>query len=127
MTHKILLIDDDPEIVESLGAYLTQTMGYLVVSAPDGEYALDKATREPFDLCIIGVNMPGISGGETYRRLKSLQPGLEVIFISDTEATERTSDFLHFSLPPERLIPNPLNELAPLTRLIIGILGPPSS
>ena len=124
MTHRILLIANDPEIIDALTPYLVRTMGYEVTAAVDGESALDEACRQAFDLCIMDLCLPGITSAETYRRLKSLLPELEVIFFNDP-SEEPTSDFLHFSLPPERLIPNPLDDVARLTCLIIGILGPP--
>lgn len=127
MCHKILIADDDPEIIELLSAYLGKSLGYCVVTADDGETALESASREAFDLCIMDVLLPGISGAEAYRRLKTLQPEIEVIFFTAIQSFEHTMDFMRFSLPPERVIVKPLEELSQLTRVIIGILGPPSA
>lgn len=127
MPHRILIIDDDPEVLNTLVAYLGDGLGYHVETAPNGQQALELAMNAPpFDLAIIDVRMPGISGTETYMRLKNMSPEMEALFFTADQDFEKTLDFMRFSLPPERVLTKPLNDLSLLTRLIIGILGPPA-
>ena len=58
---KILVCDDDKEIVEAIEIYLTQE-GYEVVKAYDGQEALKVLKETPIDLLVIDVMMPRLDG-----------------------------------------------------------------
>jgi CheY-like chemotaxis protein len=66
---KILVVDDDPEIVSMLSTRLTKR-GYDVSTAADGHRALELAKRERPDIVLLDVMMPGKSGWEVARALK---------------------------------------------------------
>ena len=127
MPHRILVVDDDPSILEVLQSYLGTALRYDVTVAPDAETALDLSMGQRFDLSIIDVRLPGISGSELYTRLKNMQPEIEAIFFTADQDFERTMDFMRFELPADRVLVKPLNDYCKLTRLIIGILGPPTA
>ena len=63
MTHKILIADDEPNIVISL-EYLLQREGYAVLVARDGQEALDTIARERPALVLLDVMMPHKTGFE---------------------------------------------------------------
>jgi archaellum biogenesis ATPase FlaH/ActR/RegA family two-component response regulator len=65
---KVLIVDDDESIRELLAESLTNA-GYGVAEAEDGEFALEIAAREPINIIILDVQMPGIDGFETLRKL----------------------------------------------------------
>ena len=65
---KILVVDDEPNIREIVGQYLRRD-GYTVVSAVDGEEALQLYKRERPDLVVLDLMLPRLSGLEVYRRL----------------------------------------------------------
>lgn len=67
---KVLVIDDQPAIVDILSRLLTR-QGYAVSSAPDGHAGLRAVNREGPDVVLLDVSMPGLSGLEVCRRLKS--------------------------------------------------------
>ncbi len=66
----ILIVDDTPANLEVLFDCLDDA-GFEVVVAKDGESALQKVEKEPPDLILLDVMMPGIDGFETCRRLKA--------------------------------------------------------
>jgi excisionase family DNA binding protein len=68
---KVLLVDDNDLVLRTLQRVLTQ-FGYLVDPAESGESALIKAKEKTYDLIIVDVRMPGISGIETIKRLREL-------------------------------------------------------
>jgi PAS domain S-box-containing protein len=76
--RRILLVDDDPLIQESVPELLA-TMGHQVAVAPGGREAMDRLAADPFDLVILDSNMPGWNGAETLRAIRRLQPRLPVI------------------------------------------------
>jgi two-component system KDP operon response regulator KdpE len=82
---KILIVDDEPQILRALRAGLT-AHGYDVVSAFDGEEALDRAAAEQPDAVILDLNLPKRSGLDVCRSLRewSAVP-IIVLSVRDTE------------------------------------------
>jgi two-component system chemotaxis response regulator CheY len=68
-TPKILVVDDAP-VVRLYHRQILEQAGYAVAEAENGMVALEMATRETFDLCIVDVNMPVMDG---YAFLHSLR------------------------------------------------------
>ncbi len=77
---RILLVDDDRLILATLASALSNA-GYRVSTADSGEAALESAATERFDLAIVDMRMPGISGCETARRLREAY-GIPTLFLS---------------------------------------------
>lgn len=69
MKQRILLVDDEHAIVESL-RYALEREGYEVIEAADGGQALDLARAKPPDLVLLDVMLPGMSGFEVCRILR---------------------------------------------------------
>lgn len=65
----LLVIDDDQELAQMLGEYLGSE-GFTVASSFDGKDALDKLAGERFDLVILDVMLPSLSGFEVLRKLR---------------------------------------------------------
>ena len=70
MTHKVLIADDEPNIVISL-EYLMKRAGYEVLVARDGQEALDALRRERPRLLLLDVMMPKKSGHEVCQELRA--------------------------------------------------------
>jgi CheY-like chemotaxis protein len=66
---KVMVADDEPKLRE-LVASCARSVGCQVVEAKDGDEAWDIAQRDPLDLVILDVMMPGMSGWEVCRRIK---------------------------------------------------------
>jgi len=84
----ILVVDDAPQNVRLLEAVLTSS-GYSVRAASSGSEALEQLTREPPDLVLLDIQMPGMNGYEVCRRIRE-NPAtqfLPVVMVtsSDTE------------------------------------------
>ncbi|MCX7911745.1 MAG: response regulator transcription factor [Dehalococcoidales bacterium] len=77
---KILVVDDEPQIAQSIAMNL-QLEGFHVVSARDGYEALEKLTTEMPDMVILDVMMPDMDGFETLRRIREVSP-VPVIFLT---------------------------------------------
>lgn len=67
---KILVVDDEPNIVLSL-EFLMQQAGFEVSTALDGETALALVNETPPDLVLLDISLPGISGFEVLEQLRS--------------------------------------------------------
>jgi DNA-binding response OmpR family regulator len=69
----VLIADDDPDIL-ALVRFRLERDGYEVLSAPDGETALDLALARTPDLAVLDVMMPRLDGYEVTRRLREHGP-----------------------------------------------------
>jgi len=63
VSPRVLVVDDDPEIVDAVGEAL-QDDGYLVETATDGATALKRVLEAPPDLIVLDVRMPNLNGWE---------------------------------------------------------------
>jgi DNA-binding response OmpR family regulator len=82
--YKLLLVDDEPDIVTTLAKGLSQK-GHQVDAFSDCMVALSKFRPNYYDLSILDIRMPGMSGFELYRRLKTKDPNLKVAFMTAFE------------------------------------------
>lgn len=69
MSEKILVVEDEPTLVETL-AYNLSRQGYEVLTAMDGQTALEVARSEHLDLVVLDLMLPGIDGVEVCRVLR---------------------------------------------------------
>src|SRR5687767_8292441 len=68
-TAKLLMVDDDVELVELVGEYLRRE-GFHVDTVHDGEAGVEKALSGNYDMIILDVMLPGIGGFEVLRRVR---------------------------------------------------------
>jgi CheY-like chemotaxis protein/anti-sigma regulatory factor (Ser/Thr protein kinase) len=101
----ILLVDDDELVRRSLTEVLG-ARGYQLAVANTGEEALERLDSGPVpDLVILDLNMPGIGGKETLRRLRTLYPDLPVLLA--TGRTNPANEDLASAFPRVGLIEKP--------------------
>jgi signal transduction histidine kinase/CheY-like chemotaxis protein len=79
----VLLVDDE-EYIRDVGSQMLEKLGYTVVTAKDGEEALDlfQTAPERFDLVLLDLIMPGLGGGAVYDRLREVKPEVKVLLSS---------------------------------------------
>jgi two-component system KDP operon response regulator KdpE len=65
-----LVVDDEPQLRRALRSTLS-ALGFVVSDADSGEAALERVREEKFDLILLDINMPGISGLETCRAMRA--------------------------------------------------------
>ncbi len=90
--NETILIAEDDRVVRDFGARVLKEAGYAVITAKDGERALDllKETANTVDLVLLDVIMPKMGGHAVYSQLKDIQPYARVLFCSgyNPDATE---------------------------------------
>ncbi len=112
MKEKILLVDDEKDIVEFLQYNLKQE-GFHVITANDGMEAIEKVSKKP-DLIILDVLMPKMDGYEVCRRIRTMSEfkNTPIIFLTakSSELDEihglnlGADDFIQKPISPKKLI-----------------------
>ena len=95
LTRRVLVIDDDPDILEVMGVALGAA-GFTVASCPDPSVAVTCALEFQPDLIVLDAMMPGIDGPEVLRRLRA-QPEISsvpVVFVTARVDSEAVHDFV---------------------------------
>jgi len=87
----ILIVDDEPDIVEALVNYLDD---YEVDFAYDADSALKKVASGRFKVVLADIVMPGLDGIELLRHIKHMKPGIQVIMMTGKTTLMRTSESL---------------------------------
>ncbi|MFC1811377.1 response regulator [Thermodesulfobacteriota bacterium] len=87
MKIKVLLVDDEPDFVESLSQRL-EIRDVDVKTSLGGDEALALVRTEDFDVIVIDVLMPGKDGIETLREIKTIKPLIRVIMLTGNATVE---------------------------------------
>ncbi len=105
-TYTVLVADDEPNIVTIL-SYELRKEGYAVLTANDGQQALDLAKSQPPDLIIADVMMPVMDGFDLCRRVKEI-PALRAIpFIFLTAKTGQEEQIYGYAVGAQKYLTKP--------------------
>jgi two-component system, OmpR family, alkaline phosphatase synthesis response regulator PhoP len=115
-TPRILIVDDDPDIVELL-EYNLQKDGYEVLSASDGEAGLDLAQIFKPDLILLDIMMPKLNGIEAASRIRKVPELKNVLILFLTARSEEYSEVAAFKVGADDYIVKPIKPQALLGRL----------
>ncbi|MBI3809247.1 MAG: response regulator [Nitrospirae bacterium] len=117
----ILIVDDEPEIVELVGEFL-ERRGYRVKTAINGEDALALVEKKPPDLMLLDIYMPGMNGVDVLRRLKAQQSPVGVIMLTASQEERLLQEVL--DLGAFDVLSKPVNldqiELAVMVKLLLS-------
>lgn len=89
--NTILIVDDDRTLRFMLGTLLKR-WGYEVFDADDGSTAIEKIHKRSFDLVLMDIHMPKVSGLEALAEIKSYNPGLPVIIMTALASAENAAE-----------------------------------
>ena len=121
---KILIVDDEYTILESLKEYMTMR-GYQVVLASRGDEALTVAQQEKPQAMLLDIRLPGLSGMEVLRKVRAMDPAMKVVMITALNDTNLRKEALEagavgFAFKPldvqalERIISTAVGQPPPL-------------
>lgn len=84
---KILLVDDDEDIREILGVILGKN-GYQITMVESGAMAIEAVKNEPFNLAIIDLNLPDLTGLEVSKKINEINEDIITIIITGFASLE---------------------------------------
>ena len=87
MNGTILWVDDEIELLKAYVIFL-EKKDYQVVTATNGQDAIDLCREKAFDLIILDENMPGLSGLETLTMIKDINPVVPIVMVTKSEEEE---------------------------------------
>ena len=94
MGKETLLLVDDEDMILGVGSEMLKELGYVVLIARSGKGAVEtyRINQGKINMVILDMIMPGMGGGETYDRIKEINPNIKVLLTSGYgiygEATE---------------------------------------
>jgi two-component system phosphate regulon response regulator PhoB len=127
MTHRILVVDDEPDIT-ALVAYHLAKAGYRVSTAANGADALRSAREERPDVVVLDLMLPGLSGYEVLQELRKHEETRDVGVILLTARREEADRIRGLSLGADDYLTKPFSphELALRVAALIRRLAAPA-
>lgn len=94
MALRILIVDDEPDIVDLLGEIL-ESSGFEVASALDAKTALEQVKEQIFDAAIVDFNLPDMNGVMLHRRIRQMDEELaqKTLFTSGQVQSDQDLDY----------------------------------
>lgn len=120
MAKTILVVDDSPTQMKLMTTAL-QGKGYKIITAVDGEEALEKATKEQPDLMLLDVILPKKNGFQVCRQLKTAPDTKAIKVILVTTKSQDTDRFWGLKQGADEYITKPFED-AELQRVVAKLL-----
>ena len=115
-TFKILVVDDEPDILEFL-SYNLEKEGFSVETAENGKQALEKAKKSQPDIVLLDVMMPEMDGIEACRTMREMPQFEHTIIAFLTARTEDYSQIAGFETGADDYISKPIKPRVLVSRL----------
>lgn len=87
----ILIVDDEIDLLETLGD-IFESKGYNVTMVEDGSKAIELLRKKYFDIILMDLKMPGISGVDSFKEIKSLHPSAAIIMMTAGSVSEEIKE-----------------------------------
>ncbi|HVP31135.1 MAG TPA: response regulator [Myxococcota bacterium] len=108
MGTRILVVDDEPDLLELVRFNLTQA-GFAVDTATAGREALEKIRRSPPDLVVLDLMLPDLSGNDIARQIRSDPPLAELPILMLTAKSEEVDRVVGFELGADDYVTKPFS------------------
>jgi DNA-binding NtrC family response regulator len=116
-TIHVLVIDDEPAICASLSAFL-EDYGFQASTAESAEEALDLMKSNPYDICIVDLRLPGMSGEDLILQAKERYPKQKHIIYTGSISYNLSDKLKELGMRPEHVFLKPIRVLSLLVKCI---------
>ncbi|MBK8001257.1 MAG: response regulator transcription factor [Verrucomicrobia bacterium] len=90
MNIRVAIVEDDEQVRENLARLVGEAKGFeCAATFASGEQALEALPRRAFDVVLMDINLPGISGVECVRQLKTVAPTTQVVMLTVYDDSDR--------------------------------------
>jgi DNA-binding NtrC family response regulator len=119
---RVLVIDDEPAICSSLSAFL-EDYGFRASTAESAEEALDLMKSNVYDVCIVDMRLPGVSGEELIIQARARYPEQRHIIYTGSISYNLSDQLKHLGMRPEHVFLKPVRVLSLLVKCIKQLVG----
>jgi DNA-binding NtrC family response regulator len=117
MAYKIIIVDDEEQILKALETFFG-VRGYEVVTCAEPELALERIGMEKFHVALLDINMPQMTGIEMLRRIKDSRPTVQVVMMTAYTTIEKAIECVEGGASDYLLKPfHDLDELANIVHM----------
>lgn len=117
MNYKLLIVDDEPDILQALETYLS-LQGYEVYTTTNPKEALDRIGYEKYHVALLDINMPKMSGIEMLKRIRMTRPTVQVVMMTAYTTIEKAIECIENGASDYMLKPfTDMEELASIIQL----------
>ena len=114
MTNRVLLVDDDTQLTEMLAEYLDPE-GMSIAAVASGTQGLRRAQQEEYDLIVLDVMLPGLSGFDVLRQLR--ETGIHTPVLMLTARGDDVDRIVGLEMGADDYLPKPFNPRELLARM----------
>ena len=116
---RVLIVEDEPRIAENIATALRDGPGYAVDITGDGQEALFLCGTRDYDLVVLDLMIPKLSGQEVVTRLRSARNGTPVLVLTAASGSQFTIELLNLGADDYMTKPFDLGELIARVRALI--------
>lgn len=94
--HETILLAEDEELLRKLTTSVLESLGYRVVACADGQEVMERFAADPagFDMLLLDMVMPRLSGIQAYETIVALRPDVPVLFVTGYNSETGVSPFM---------------------------------
>ena len=116
---RVLVVEDERRLAENISNGLREGPGFAVDIAHDGEDALHLCSTNAYDLIVLDLMLPRVSGDEVVRQLRATRNATPVLVLTAVHSTDRTICLLNDGADDYLTKPFDLGELIARSRALI--------
>ncbi len=124
MQRRVLVIDDEASIRESLTEFL-EDFEFQVTSAASAEEALEMLNEQPQDIVVADLRLPGMSGDTMIPLAHRLQPNLRFLIHTGSVGYHLSEELTRLGMQPDNVMFKPLSDMMVLVNNLENLLSRP--
>src|SRR5271165_6579377 len=111
MTYKILLIDDDPNLLPSMVTLLEELTDFTIITAADGMVGLERAFTERPDCIVVDVRMPELNGYQFVKAMRGDPETADVPMIILSALVQERDKWIGLASGVDRYLTKPVDAM----------------
>lgn len=122
--YRLLIVDDEATVRNSLAAFL-EDYGHQITTAPSAEDALVLIDNQPFDVAIVDLRLPALTGDAMIPRAHLLQPKLRFLIHTGSVDFQITEELRDLGMEDDHVLSKPVPDMTRFLTLIQSLMEQP--